>query len=185
MDIFALAVQVTSDVTKSHFWEFSGPRRFFITNFVHRTTAGNNRHALTGCGGESSIRVSTALSALVCSRYAWVNIKFSIIAVHGLNGDAYRTWTYKGKKDEEEGMLWLRDFLPCDIQDARVFSYGYDSRPAEMLGSASTKRVGHHAVTFLQDIYAKRVFLPFPSYSVIKSWPIVLAFRKVKSGLDL
>lgn len=44
-----------------------------------------------------------------------------IIAVHGLGGDAYRTWTH------ENGKLWLRDFAPEALPGARIFSYGYDS----------------------------------------------------------
>lgn len=44
-----------------------------------------------------------------------------IIAVHGLNGDCYTTWTHKN------GSLWLRDFLPGSIPGCRVFTYGYSS----------------------------------------------------------
>ncbi len=45
-----------------------------------------------------------------------------IIAVHGLNGDAYTTWTHKN------GKLWLRDFLPSSLPGCRVFTYGYPSQ---------------------------------------------------------
>lgn len=43
-----------------------------------------------------------------------------IIAVHGLLGDAYGTWTHGN------GKLWLRDFMD-DFPNARIFTYGYDS----------------------------------------------------------
>lgn len=46
-----------------------------------------------------------------------------IIAVHGLNGDAYSTWT-----DKSTGKLWLRDFLPDFLPGCRVFTYGYPSK---------------------------------------------------------
>lgn len=46
----------------------------------------------------------------------------SIIAVHGLDGTWNKTWT------AENGVFWLRDLIPQLIPDARVFSYGYDSR---------------------------------------------------------
>jgi len=48
-----------------------------------------------------------------------------IVAIHGINGGAFKTWTH------ESGALWLRDFLPKDINGgARVFSFGYDSEVA-------------------------------------------------------
>ncbi|RYP20157.1 hypothetical protein DL766_008254 [Monosporascus sp. MC13-8B] len=43
----------------------------------------------------------------------------SIVAVHGLNGDPYKTWM-------EGDKLWLADFLPLDIPHVRIFTYGYN-----------------------------------------------------------
>jgi hypothetical protein len=49
----------------------------------------------------------------------------SIIAIHGLNGNQLKTWTEpKSKK------LWLRDFLPKDLQAARVMAFGYNATAA-------------------------------------------------------
>ncbi|KAJ5714747.1 uncharacterized protein N7483_011928 [Penicillium malachiteum] len=45
----------------------------------------------------------------------------NIIAIHGLGGDAHETWTAPNKK------LWLRDFLPHQIPNARIMTFGYDS----------------------------------------------------------
>ena len=45
----------------------------------------------------------------------------SIIAVHGLGGDASDTWT------ADDGKLWLRDFLPENVPYTRIMTYGYDS----------------------------------------------------------
>ena len=44
------------------------------------------------------------------------------MAVHGLGGDWERTWT------DENGKLWLRDFLPSQLPNARIMSYGYNSQ---------------------------------------------------------
>jgi predicted alpha/beta-fold hydrolase len=45
----------------------------------------------------------------------------SIVAVHGLGGDAEETWA------DENREVWLRDFLPSQVPDARICSFGYDS----------------------------------------------------------
>ena len=50
------------------------------------------------------------------------NVYSSIVAVHGLCGDPYETWT-----EETSGNLWLRDFLPSQVPNTRIMSYGYDS----------------------------------------------------------
>ena len=50
-----------------------------------------------------------------------ISLLFSIVAVHGLSGDWERTWT------DEDGQLWLRDFLPSQLPNARIMSYGYNS----------------------------------------------------------
>ncbi|RPB25563.1 hypothetical protein L211DRAFT_847916 [Terfezia boudieri ATCC MYA-4762] len=88
--------------------------------------------------------------------HAGENPVFDIVAVHGLNGDAYRTWTWKATKKGEKDVLWLRDLLPNEIQDARIFTYGYDSMPAQVAGRASTKFIHQHAESFLQDLHAHR-----------------------------
>jgi hypothetical protein len=46
----------------------------------------------------------------------------SLVAVHGLNGTARKTWT-----DRESGKFWLEDFLPNAFPSVRVMTFGYDS----------------------------------------------------------
>ena len=53
------------------------------------------------------------------------NVYSSIVAVHGLCGDPFETWT-----EEISGKLWLRDFLPSQVPNTRIISYGYDSSVA-------------------------------------------------------
>ena len=52
------------------------------------------------------------------------HILFSIVAVHGLGGDWEHTWT------DTNGKLWLRGFVPIEIPNIRVISYGYNSKTA-------------------------------------------------------
>ncbi|KAH6714666.1 hypothetical protein BKA61DRAFT_605649 [Leptodontidium sp. MPI-SDFR-AT-0119] len=52
--------------------------------------------------------------------------EIDIVAVHGLNGDAHRTWTSTDGKGK--GALWLRDFLPSFLPSARIMTFGYNSK---------------------------------------------------------
>lgn len=46
----------------------------------------------------------------------------SIVAVHGLGGNARSTWT-----EPDSGKFWLEDLLPDAFPKARVITFGYDS----------------------------------------------------------
>jgi hypothetical protein len=46
----------------------------------------------------------------------------SVIAVTGLAGHAYGSW-----RSRETHQMWLKDFLPDEVQKIRILSYGYDS----------------------------------------------------------
>jgi hypothetical protein len=47
------------------------------------------------------------------------------LAVHGLGGDAINTWTHP-----KSNAFWLKDFLPQQITDARVMTFGYNAATA-------------------------------------------------------
>ena len=83
--------------------------------------------------------------------------RFSIVAVHGLNGDAVRTWTNPKTK-----AFWLRNYLPLDIVGARVLNFGYNADAAfgnttadvsdcakDLLGSLIDKREDDDVDPFL------------------------------------
>jgi hypothetical protein len=61
------------------------------------------------------------------------NYLLDVVAVHGITGDAYNTWTH------ENGKLWLRDFVPDDFPGARVFSFGYNSKVFCSLGEGTVE----------------------------------------------
>jgi hypothetical protein len=52
-----------------------------------------------------------------------LQLYFSIVAVHGLGGHPMRTWTHAST-----GKLWLQDFLPLAIPNARIMTFGYDAK---------------------------------------------------------
>ena len=72
---------------------------------------------------------------------------FSIVAVHGLGGDWQGTWT------DENGKLWLRDFLPSQLPNARVMSYGYYS---ETVFTQSVEDITDTAIILLERLTTKR-----------------------------
>ncbi|KAE9366534.1 hypothetical protein N431DRAFT_281230, partial [Stipitochalara longipes BDJ] len=66
-----------------------------------------------------------------------------IVAVHGINGGAYTTWTHSNEH------FWLRDSLPEVVPGARIFSYGY---PAKVFFSLEKGRIDDHARALLEDL---------------------------------
>jgi len=68
--------------------------------------------------------------------------------VHGLDGDAFKTWT------ADNGKLWLRDFLPEDLKNpqdgtapclARVVTFGYNV-------NVYSKAASQRSFTFAEDL---------------------------------
>jgi hypothetical protein len=78
----------------------------------------------------------------------------SIVAVHGLNGDALKTWTTL-----ETGICWLNDpqSLPKYVKNARVLVWGYNASFSSLMGDRPSKdRIHHHAHTLLANLAADR-----------------------------
>ncbi|KAI9777234.1 MAG: hypothetical protein M1839_008964 [Geoglossum umbratile] len=48
-----------------------------------------------------------------------------IVAIHGLTGHYRNTWRAKSDSGKEHN--WLKDFLPQEIPNARIMSFGYNS----------------------------------------------------------
>jgi hypothetical protein len=78
----------------------------------------------------------------------------SIVAVHGLNGDARGTWT---SKSTETSWLSDPDFLPKYLPRARILSWGYNANISTWKGrSTSQDRILHHAHTLVAQLNADR-----------------------------
>ncbi|TGO57714.1 hypothetical protein BOTNAR_0196g00150 [Botryotinia narcissicola] len=77
--------------------------------------------------------------------------RIDIVALHGIKGDAFKTWTEKN----EDGVknLWLRDQLPNELPGARIFSFGYD---ANVLFSRGTGTIEDFATALLEDLLRER-----------------------------
>lgn len=79
-----------------------------------------------------------------------------IVAVHGITGDAFDTWT------DPNGKLWLRDFLPNDLPGIRVFSFGY---AAEVVFSLGTGDLDAYSRSLLEALKGQRRGTEVSSFS--------------------
>ncbi|KAL9052087.1 MAG: hypothetical protein Q9162_005604 [Coniocarpon cinnabarinum] len=70
-----------------------------------------------------------------------------IIAVHGLGGHMYKSWTH------ENTSFWLKACLPDDVPNCRISTFGYDSR---IFGSHSVSGIEEFARQLL-DATAREV----------------------------
>jgi hypothetical protein len=68
-----------------------------------------------------------------------------VIAVTGFAGHAFGSW-----RNCETHQMWLKDFLPQDIQNIRIMSYGYDSSLVGQ-GEAGDRLLDYQRL-FIQDI---------------------------------
>lgn len=75
---------------------------------------------------------------------------FSIVAVHGLAGGSLSTWRH------DNGKTWLLEFLPQDLPNARIMTFGYSARDAYIQphnsGQKSYGRVMTVAETLCSDL---------------------------------
>ena len=85
-----------------------------------------------------------------------------IVFVHGLTGNAFKTWF-----DEKSGTHWPSDLLSKDFPDARIFTWGYDANVAGFLQQAGGSRITNHAETLVSDIVGER------SSNNVKERPII------------
>jgi len=87
--------------------------------------------------------------------YAYANSTdaYSVVAVHGLNGDPFRTWTTEGSEK-----MWLKDpgLLPSNLKNSRILTYGYNAVVASIFGKASSDRILQHAHTLVAELVADR-----------------------------
>jgi protein SERAC1 len=75
------------------------------------------------------------------------------VAVHGLNGDSFNTFTTK--KSET---FWLGDpgLLPRDLNRARILTFNYNASVHALFGRTSSDRILQHAHTLIAELVADR-----------------------------
>lgn len=75
------------------------------------------------------------------------HIDVDIIAITGLAGHAFGSWSTANQR------MWLRDFLPRDLPQARVLLYGYDSH---IVNSQSRSILADFSSNFIAKFNAMR-----------------------------
>ncbi|KAL4957901.1 hypothetical protein BDW69DRAFT_180144 [Aspergillus filifer] len=93
----------------------------------------------TGCR-----RPETFLRTLVPGKFP----KIDIVAIHGLNpknkeNHAERTW------EASNGKMWLRDFLPKQLPQARILLFGYNSNVSIQSSSAGVREQAQYLLNRL------------------------------------
>ncbi|GAP88045.1 hypothetical protein SAMD00023353_3200950 [Rosellinia necatrix] len=86
------------------------------------------------------------------------NANIDIVAVHGLNplnkqSHAEDTWT-------SEGHLWLSEFLPKRVPQARICLFGYNSNVAFGSSAAGVREQGENILNHLEQIRADNPYRP-------------------------
>ncbi|TVY14362.1 hypothetical protein LARI1_G006820 [Lachnellula arida] len=73
-----------------------------------------------------------------------------IVAVHGLNGDAFKTWT-----TSKTGRFWLgdADLLLASLK-ARILTFSYNASVTALFGKTSSNRILQRAHTLVAELVA-------------------------------
>jgi hypothetical protein len=79
------------------------------------------------------------------------NSDLDIVAVHGLGGDFFKTWTKSSNIEGEKDICWLSQLLPIDLPKARIYSFGYESRPAFSRSVATIREFAKQLLQSLLD----------------------------------
>ncbi|QVM13232.1 hypothetical protein D8B26_007846 [Coccidioides posadasii str. Silveira] len=74
------------------------------------------------------------------------DVLYDLVAIHGLNGDAFGTWTHK-----ESRVMWLRDLLPKELPNVRVMTYGYNARFHNFAGHQDLRNIAMKLLSELVD----------------------------------
>ncbi|PVH94680.1 ribonuclease-like protein p/mrp subunit [Periconia macrospinosa] len=84
--------------------------------------------------------------------YRGENPLVDIVAVHGLNGHPFKTWTTGTNR------FWLgdSDLLPTNLKQSRILTFGYNAGVTALLGKTSSDTILQHAQTLVAELVADR-----------------------------
>lgn len=116
------------------------------------TTAAASAGPDTSAGSTAASQPVFEYAILIChSRPAYLcplTVSCSLVAIHGLNGDAFNTWTHA-----QTGVMWLRDILPTAL-NARVMTFGYNARLNNITAKQNLRDISLKLLAELVDVRA-------------------------------
>lgn len=77
---------------------------------------------------------------------AQADYDLDVVAIHGLTGHPFKTWTYN---EHGRNVLWLQDLLPSALPGANIYTYGYD---ADLFFSSSIVNIDSCAKALLDRL---------------------------------
>ncbi|KAH0541223.1 hypothetical protein FGG08_004279 [Glutinoglossum americanum] len=78
----------------------------------------------------------------------------SIVALHGLNGDPVRTWSFSDNRNGEHfNIHWLKELLPYKVPRARIMTFGYH---ASVWANPSAMGIRENAQSLLSYLVNER-----------------------------
>ncbi|KAF3896736.1 LipA and NB-ARC domain-containing protein [Trichophyton interdigitale] len=77
------------------------------------------------------------------------DIVFDLVAVHGLNGDAFMSWRHR-----DTGVMWLKDLLPASLPNARIMTFGYNSKFTNFTGDQDLRCICETLLAEIVDLRA-------------------------------
>ena len=89
-----------------------------------------------------------------------LTLDHSVVAVHGLGG-------HREKSCMIDNVNWLRDLLPTDIRNARIMSWGYETRTHDSL-QIGGKCIHDHGKTLISDLCLKRASTDVAEFADIR-----------------
>ena len=91
------------------------------SNKARNTSIGSSDRGSAGLVQQDTPENAEELTGLHVLRSGVEPVNVDIVAVHGLEGHPYATWTHPNDH------LWLRDSLPDYLPNTRVMTFGYDA----------------------------------------------------------
>jgi hypothetical protein len=89
----------------------------------------------------------------------------SVVAVTGLAGHAFESW-----RNHDTYKMWLKDFLPKDVKNVRIMTYGYNS---SLVGSdISDMRLVDYRRNFIEQLENSRSMTEVYKYLSVVTEPV-------------